>query len=93
MLNVISAIRFLHNKNILHNDIKSDNIVVDECGPKAVLIDFGKACFIKEAVKYFLSPEEKSRYKKEHPHIAPDLRDGHCNQSKSTDIFSFGRVY
>ena len=31
-------------------------------------------------------------YKSRHPHIAPDLRDGICSQSKSSDVFSFGRV-
>lgn len=27
-----------------------------------------------------------------HPHIAPDLRDGLCAQSKFSDVYSFGRV-
>lgn len=32
------------------------------------------------------------RYKTCHPQIAPDLRDGRCKQSVTTDIYSIGRV-
>ena len=36
--------------------------------------------------------QEIRQYKKCHPHIASDLRDGKCPQSVSSDIFSIGRV-
>lgn len=32
------------------------------------------------------------RYKTCHPQIAPDLCDGRCKQSVTTDIYSIGRV-
>ena len=31
-------------------------------------------------------------YKKEHPQVAPDLRDGLVQQSQATDIYSLGRI-
>lgn len=55
-----------------------------------VLVDFGKACFMTQAKSYSLSSSEINTYKKHHPHLAPDLRDGICKQSFSSDIYSFG---
>ena len=58
---VISAVKYLHGQQILHNDIKSDNIVINkqDADVRSVLIDLGKACYITEAKKYSLSNEEK----------------------------------
>ena len=39
-----------------------------------------------------LSKAEKDMYKKEHPQVAPDLRDGLVGQSEMTDIYSLGRI-
>ena len=37
---VLQVVKFMHSKKILHNDIKTDNIVVAD---RVKLIDFGKA--------------------------------------------------
>ena len=60
---VISAVHYLHEQKILHNDIKGDNIVIDkgEFDVRSVLIDLGKACYIHEAKKYSLSTDEKKK--------------------------------
>ena len=88
---------FLHSHSILHNDIKCDNIVLykDEEGLKPVLIDFGKACSVKEAHDKKLkklSPEMKCVYRERHSHIAPEIVDGPTAQSTATDVYSFGKV-
>ena len=57
-----------------------------------IIIDFGKACDISKARVYKLSQKEKEKYKQNHCHIAPDLRDGICKQSFHSDIYSFGRI-
>ena len=92
---ILEGCGYLHNNyKIIHNDIKCDNIVVTS-GPthlKAVIVDFGKACRVAEGKHYELSEAEKSQYKRHHGHIAPDLRDGLCNQSPESDIFSLGKV-
>lgn len=41
---------------------------------------------------YSLSESEQERFKVEHTHIAPDLRDGLVTQSVQTDVYSYGRV-
>lgn len=78
----------------MHNDIKSDNIVIDKRSStyRCVLIDLGKGCDFNNAKKYQLSEAERRRYSREHPQVAPDLRDGHCKQSQYSDVYATGRV-
>lgn len=51
---LIDCLNYLHNKQIIHNDINNDNVVIT-CSSKSffspILIDFGKACLISEARK------------------------------------------
>lgn len=94
IFDVVSAVNYLHKNNILHNDIKSDNIVLDNRSSAchSVLIDFGKGCYANSGKKYSLSNSERRRYGHEHPQVAPDLRDGHCKQSQYSDVYSTGRI-
>ena len=95
ILGIISGIYYIHYKcDILHNDIKEDNIVleINDGQFKAVLIYFGKACFIGNGKKYSLSLDDVTLYKRNHPHIPPDLRDGLCFQNRLSDVYSFGRL-
>ena len=91
---VILAIDYLHTKSIIHNDIKGNNVVIHRVNSeaKSVLIDLGKGCFLEHGRTYNISNEKKREYKKKYPHIAPDLVDGHCNQTKKSDLFSFGKI-
>ena len=90
LFGIINGLSYIHSKNILHNDIKEDNVVLEE--RKGIIIDFGKACYEKDGKRYVLSQVEKKKYMVCHPQVAPDLRDGLCHQNKSTDIYSFGRL-
>ena len=94
MLDLVAALCYIHNNGILHNDIKTDNIVLDGSPSqiRCVLIDFGKSCFISQGKRYRLSESSKPYYKEHHPQIAPDLRNGHCHQSTHSDVYSVGRV-
>lgn len=91
---VILAIDYLHSKSIIHNDIKENNVVIQRVNSEiqSILIDLGKGCFLPHGKVYNMSDAKGRQYKKTYPHIAPDLVDGHCNQSKSSDMFSFGRL-
>jgi serine/threonine protein kinase len=97
LLGCSSALVYLKSKCILHNDIKSDNILIEKLPPqfsevRAVLIDFNKACLCCEAQRYTLSSKEREYYAKHYPQIAPEVRIGHETQSFSSDIYSLGRV-
>lgn len=76
---------------ILHNDLKCDNIFLDSL-TSAIIIDYGKACGVKEGKYYKLSECEKEQYARRYSHIAPDVRDGIFRQSVSSDIYSLGRI-
>ena len=51
MLQLCQALHYLHSKQLLHCDIKSDNILLTECNSEChpMLIDFGKSIQISEA--------------------------------------------
>ena len=92
-----SALLYLKEKDILHNDIKSDNILIERLSPqftevRAVLIDFNKACRRSDAQRYRLSCKEKEHYCKHYPQIAPEVRNGCETQSFASDIYSMRRV-
>ena len=86
------CLSYLHSKKIIHNDIKSNNIVII-CISRGfflpILIDFGKACLVNDVKNKLLSEEEKARYYKEHFHIAPKVIEGKYTQSILSDVYSF----
>lgn len=95
IMQLCDGLCYLHDKTVIHNDIKNDNIVIVRGSSgffSPVLIDFGKACLISEARKKKLSQEEKNRYYSEHFHIAPEVVEGTHSQSILSNMYSFGVV-
>lgn len=92
---LFEAVAYLHNeKNILHNDIKVNNILITSSVTyqQIVLVDFGKAIHMKNAKRYSLSEYERREYIRKFPHIAPEIIEGETKQSVKGDMFAVGLV-
>ena len=92
---LLEALLYLSSCQVIHNDIKGDNILLkstDGGSVTGVLIDFGKACFVKNATKYSLSCSLRKEYLVNHPQIPPDVVNGISHPSLASDVYSFGRV-
>ena len=89
---ILCAISEMHELQILHNDIKSNNIIIHR-NKTPFIIDFGKATAVQCPSKYNLSNSQKGKYKRKYPHLAPDLVDGLCAQSVLTDTYSIGFLF
>ena len=94
ILQLSNALKYLHDHKVLHNDIKTDNVMItkDPLHFKPTLIDFGKACSFTDAKSKQLSQESKIVYRTRHAHIAPEIVDGISKQSAASDIYALGRV-
>lgn len=96
MKDVAHGLHYIHcDHQIIHRDLKSNNIVLyrQRTDLKPVIIDFGKSVHIHKAMRYNLTEGEKQQYRQIHKHIAPDLIDGICVPSPSSDMYSYGRVF
>lgn len=91
------ALRFMHSNGLLHNDIKANNILLNEDTDGALipkLIDMGKTTTKREPPVYKLTLKQKERYNKLHSYLAPELRNEYgAKCSIYTDIFSLGVVF
>jgi hypothetical protein len=79
---LLSAIKYLNSLNIVHRDIKDENILIDK-NLNIKLIDFGAAIQIKGGRVY-------DRFVGTIPYIAPEIISGQENGSFSQDIYSLG---
>lgn len=80
LLDLLLAVKSLHDKNLIHLDIKLDNVLIGDDGI-CKLADFGLVIDVDRANRH-QATEGDSRY------IAPELMQGHF--SRAADIFSLG---
>ena len=67
----------MHLKNILHNDIKTNNVLLKSKEGNWIpkLMDMGKVILKSEPEVYRLSPSRTEKYNKKYPHLADELRN------------------
>ena len=86
---ITKALGFIHSKGWIHNDLKDNNIVLHLIDGqwKPLIVDFGKSTRIKIAII-----DCRHRKKTEKVYwIAPEVIEGRCPPSISSDLFSLGR--
>ena len=92
---IIEALSHVHSKDILDNDLKSNNVLLQKCGKdwNPVIIDFGKACFISNLKTLAsLSVSAQEQYLHSYSQITLEIVCGEGWQSVQLDVFSVGRI-
>ena len=91
---LVEGIQFMHHMQILHNDVKANNLIV--YGRELDLlkiIDFGKCTLVSNPEVYNLKEDQRSMYNKKYRYLAYELRNNsHAKQTFSSDAYSVGYV-
>lgn len=93
--NLVDALDHIHSCGILHNDLKSNNVVLEYRDQQwnPVIIDFGKARYITDPKPLLSMKAEKQKdYRQKFPHIAPEIVNGTNRQTIYSDIYSMGKI-
>jgi [calcium/calmodulin-dependent protein kinase] kinase len=87
ILDISKGLKFLHENNIIHRDIKSDNIVIDKLG-NCKIVDFGTAIKLKSAKDDVFTKTEGNLY-----FFPPEFCDGKEHKKfsyKAVDVWALG---
>lgn len=87
-LQLLSAIGFIHSKQVVHKDIKGANILVDSTG-LIKLADFGSAQQLEKSISLSLKAEKNESLVGSIPWMAPEVVR-QTKYGKKSDIWSFG---
>lgn len=85
-LQVVSAVRYLHDRNLVHRDLKCENVLLTADGRRAKLTDFG---FGRESRGY---PDLSTTYCGSAAYASPEVLLGIPYDPKKYDVWSLGVV-
>lgn len=74
---------YMHGKNVVHRDLKLENIMVDD-KLKLIIGDFGFATYE--------NTNQLSSYKGTKAYMAPEIKERKIYDGKQTDMFSLGVI-
>ncbi|NWX12805.1 TSSK6 kinase, partial [Aegotheles bennettii] len=81
---VVRAVRYLHDRNMVHRDLKCENVLLTADGRRAKLSDFG---FSKEASSY---SDLSTTFCGSAAYAAPEVLMGIPYNAKKSDMWSLG---
>ncbi|NXL94897.1 TSSK6 kinase, partial [Alectura lathami] len=81
---VVGAVRYLHDRNLVHRDLKCENVLLTADGHRAKLTDFG---FSKEANSY---PDLSTTFCGSPAYASPEVLLGIPYDAKKYDVWSLG---
>lgn len=91
MLEMFRTVALLHNRNIVHRDIKLQNIIFNR--KELRLVDFGLACVLEDATDVECLPRSMGTI----PYYAPEILDGTFKDDleilKASDIWALGITF
>lgn len=87
---VASGLAYLHSNDIIHRDIKPDNILIDEQG-NYVITDFGLSTKLRSILRKASARQNKTTDQSGTiGYMAPEMFSAHPNAVKATDIWALG---
>jgi serine/threonine protein kinase len=91
---MVKAVLAINMSGVIHNDIKSDNVIINNSSTNVTIIDFGRGCTVDTSMPYpafiKLSTEQKKRKVVKYPFIDPDLILNSSTPSTLSDGYSVG---
>jgi serine/threonine protein kinase len=89
-LQLLNALKFAHNKNVYHRDVKPENILIGTDG-QAVLADFGIAHFAAEDLVTAIETKLTDRLAN-FQYSAPEQRMRNTQVSGTADVYAAGLI-
>ncbi|XP_017308250.1 inhibitor of nuclear factor kappa-B kinase subunit alpha isoform X2 [Ictalurus punctatus] len=78
------GLNFLHSKDIVHQDLKPDNIMIEHGSHRAVIIDMGLAKFFRNGLSSAVNLGNEA-------YAAPEILQGNVRDKRS-DVWAMGKM-